>query len=85
MLSCQPHSPAPVTKHIMTCGQQRATKTPDLVHTRAQWTASQKPVRAISPEHKPIPMHGEALHVTQHSEILKQRIQKGKALSNSST
>lgn len=55
------------------------------MHTRAQWTASQKPARAISPEHKPIPMHGEALHVTQHSEILKQRIQKGKALSNSST
>jgi len=68
MLSCQPRSLLPMTKSIMTCGQQRATRMPAFsvhtythththTHTHSAWEGSTQ--CTISPEHKLIPMHRE--------------------------
>lgn len=47
MLARQPHSRPPLTKYIMTCGQQRATRTPDLVRACTMDGASEASLRYL--------------------------------------
>ncbi len=78
MLSCQPHSLLAMTKSIMTCGQQRATRMPALVCTHT--TPRLRRQRAVHylPRTQAYPHARGALHVTEHSEIFKHRIQTKK-------
>lgn len=60
MLSCQSCSLLAMTKSIMTCGRQRATRMPALACTHTpHWVFEGSMQCTISPEHKPIPMHRE--------------------------
>lgn len=78
MLSCQPHSLPAMTKSIMTCGQQRATRAPALACTHTTLRLRRAARGALSPQNKSLSKcTGKALHVTQHSEIFKHRIQTG--------
>lgn len=88
MLSCQPHSLPAMTKYIMTCGQQRATRMPDLVRAPA-YVHARLCLRRQHALHylrraQVYPHAQGALHVTQHREIFKHRIQRKKAPSNCS-
>lgn len=86
MLSCQPHSLPPMTKYIMTCGQQRATRMPALVRLRMHARTCTHPQTVLEGERalhylpgtQAYPHAQGALHVTEQSEIFKHRIQRKK-------
>lgn len=78
MLSCQSCSLPAMTKSIMTCGQQRATRMPALACTRT--TRRLRRLRTVHylPRTQAYPHVRGALHVTEHSEIFKHHIQTKK-------
>lgn len=78
MLSCQSCSLLAMTKSIMTCGQQRATRMPALVCTHTTLRLRRQRAVHYLPRTQAYPHAQGALHVTEHSEIFKRRIQTKK-------
>lgn len=78
MLPCQSHSVLAMTKSIMTCGQQRATRTPALACTHTTLRLRRQRAVHYLPRTQAYPHAQGALHVTEHSEIFKHRIQMKK-------